>query len=91
MQIVLEIIVEFIMELFLEAGLEGAENTKLPRKVRIGCMIFSSLLLIAFIIALGYLFLAWENIILRIIAIGVILLVVSILISLWWKFLKSSK
>lgn len=84
----MELLFEILFELLVGGSVEGANDNELPKGIRIGLLIFASLvylLLTAFFI---WLFLTSGNMVLKILAAGVALFFVAGLIFLWRKVMK---
>lgn len=84
----MELLFEILFELLVGGSVEGASDNELPKGIRIGLLIFASLvylLLTAFFI---WLFLTSGNMVLKILSAGVALFFVAGLIFLWRKVMK---
>lgn len=84
----MELLFEILFELLVGGSVEGANDNELPKGIRIGLLIFASLvylLLTAFFI---WLFLTSGNMVLKILSAGVALFFVAGLIFLWRKVMK---
>lgn len=91
MEWLLELIVEFILEVVVGGSIEGVSDSKLPKGVRIGLLIFATLIYVAFTAFFIYLSFVEDNIVVKVISIGVVIFFVGLFVSLWRKVLKARK
>lgn len=87
----MEVILELLVELVVGGSLEGANDRELPMRLRIGLLIFASLIYAFFAVFFVWLLLTAESICLKIIAGGVLVFEVSSFVGLWRKVLKEKK
>lgn len=86
-----ELLFEIIFELVVGGSIEGANDNELPKVVRICLLIFATLIYIAFTAFFVWLLWSSENVFVKILAAGIVMLFVGVLISLWCKVLKARK
>lgn len=87
----MELLFEIIFDLVVGGSLDGANDNELPKAVRIGLLIFATLLYVTFVVFFIWLLWTSENAFVKILAIGIIMLFVGVFISLWRKVLKAKK
>ena len=87
----MEVLIELILELLIGGSLEGANDSSLPKGVRLGLLIFATLLYIVFTAFFVLLFFDLDNLFGKIISAGVVLFFVGEFIYLWCKVLKAKK
>lgn len=87
----MELLFEIIIDLVVESSLDGVNDSRLPLGLRIGLLVFASLIYILFTGFFVWLLLTEENIIVKVISAGVILLFVGVFISLWRKVMKAKR
>lgn len=88
----MELLFEIILELVVGGSLDGANDNELPKVVRIGLLIFATLIYVAFIVL--FIWLIWtseKNAFVKILATGIVMLFVGVFIFLWRKVLKARK
>lgn len=87
----MEFLFELLFELIVGGSIEGASDSTLPKAVRMGLLIFATLIYV--VLTAFFICLLWksESIIVKVLAAGVIILFVGVLISLWHKVLKARK
>ena len=86
-----ELLFEIIFELVVGGSIEGANDNELPKVVRIGLLIFTTLIYVAFTAFFVWLLWSSENVFVKILAAGIVMLFVGVFISLWCKVLKARK
>lgn len=84
----MELLIEILLELVVGVSLEGANDGGLPKEVRIGLLIFATLIYIVFVAFFVGLFLTLENIFGKIISAGVVIFFIGAFIHMWRKALK---
>ena len=87
----MELLFEIIFELVVGTSIEGANDNELPKAVRIGLVIFASLIYVIFTVFFVWLFWSSENTLVKVIAAAIVVLFVGVFISLWRKVLKARK
>lgn len=87
----MELLFEILFELIVGGSLEGAADHDLPKPLRIGLLIFVTLVYVAF--AAVFIWLLWtaKSVIVKVISAGVILLLIGVFFALWRKVLKAKK
>lgn len=84
----MELLVEILFELLVGGSVAGANDNELPRGIRIGLLIFASLVYLLLTGFFVWLFLTAENMVLKVLSAGVALCFVAGLIFLWRKVMK---
>lgn len=87
----MDLLFELLFELVIGISLDGVNDSKLPRGLRIGLLIFASLLYMIFATFFVWLLLTVENIFVKVLLGGVVLLFVGVFIALWCKVIKAKK
>ncbi len=87
----MDLLIELILELVVGATLEGANDSELPKGLRIGLLIFATLIYIAFVALFVGLFLTLENVFGKIISAGVVIFFIGGFIHMWRKALKAKE
>lgn len=87
----MELLFEIIFDLVIGGSIEGANDNELPKGVRIGLLIFATLVYVALMMLFIWLLWTSENIFVKILAAGIVMLFVGVFISLWRKVLKARK
>lgn len=87
----MELLLELLFDLVVGGSLDGVNDSKLPRGLRIGLLIFASLIYAIFTAFFVFLLLTAENIFLKVISGGIVLLVIGVFIFLWHKVIKAKK
>lgn len=87
----MELLFEILFELVVGSSLDGANDSELPKGLRIGLLIFVSLIYAIFTAFFVWLLLTADNILLKVISGGVVLLIVGVFIILWRKVIKAKK
>lgn len=84
----MELLFEILFELLVGGSVEGANDNELPKGVRIGLLIFASLIYLLLTGFFVWLFLTAESMVLKVLSAGVALFFVVGLIFLWRKVIK---
>lgn len=84
----MELLFEILFELLVGGSVEGANDNELPKGVRIGLLIFASLVYLLLTGFFVWLFLTAESMVLKVLSAGVALFFVVGLIFLWRKVIK---
>ncbi len=87
----MELLFEIIFELAVGGSIDGANDNQLPKAVRIGLLIFATLIYVAFTVFFIWLMCSSENTFVKVLAAGIVMLFVGVFISLWCKVLKAKK
>lgn len=82
---------EILLQIVLDGGTEVIEQHKLSKKARIVICALITLIFSVFIAFLIWVFITNNNILLRVIDVGVIIFLVAYLISLWRKIVLSKR
>lgn len=88
MDLLFELLSEILLELVVGSSLDGVNDSKLQRGIRIGLLICASLIYTIFTGFFVWLLLTAENIFLKVVSGGVVLLVAGVFIALWCKVIK---
>lgn len=87
----MELLFEIIIDLVVGSSLDGVNDSRLPVGLRIGLLFFASLIYILFAGFFVWLLLTEENIFVKVISAGVVLLVVGVFTVLWRKVMKAKR
>lgn len=87
----MELLFEIIFELVVGGSIDGANDNQLPKAVRIGLLIFATLIYVAFTVFFICLMCSSENTFVKVLSAGIVMLFVGVFISLWCKVLKAKK
>lgn len=87
----MELLFEILFELVIGGSLEGVNDENIPYGLRIGLLIFASLIYTVFTALFVWLLLTAENIFLKAVSGIVTLLLVGVFIALWCKLIREKK
>lgn len=87
----MELLIELLLELVVGVTLEGANDSELPKGIRIGLLIFATLIYVAFVALFVALFLTLENVFGKIISAGVVVFFIGAFIHMWRKALRAKE
>lgn len=87
----MEFLFELLFELVVGGSICGANDSELPKGLRIGLLVFASLIYAIFTAFFVWLLLTSEKILLKVISGGVVVLFVGVFIALWCKVIKTKK
>lgn len=82
---------EILLQIVLDGGTEVIEQHKLSKKSRIVICALITIIFSVFIAFLIWVFITNNNILIRVIDVGVIIFLVAYLISLWRKIVLSKR
>ena len=87
----MELLFEILFELIVGGSLEVAADHEFPKPVRVGLLMFATLVYVA--VTVFFLWLLWtsNSVIVKVISAGVVLLFICAFFSLWRKVLKAKK
>lgn len=87
----MELLFEILLELIIGGSLEGVNDSELPKGLRIGLLIFSSLIYLLFTAIFVWLLFTSEHILLKVISGAVVLFFIGVFVFLWIKVIKAKK
>ncbi len=87
----MDLLFEFLFELIVGSILDGVNDSKLPRRLRVDLLIIASLIYTIFAAFFVWLILTSKNMFLKIVLGAVVLLFASVFITLWHKVIKAKK
>ena len=87
----MDILIEILLEIIIGGTVEGATSEAVPKGVRYALLIFVSLLMLAVIVGCVWLFIISQKIIIKILLLGLAILFIVFLSSMWNKLLKFKK
>ncbi len=87
----IEFLIEIILELTVGWGVEVANDCKLPRKVRIGWLVFVTLVYLVLVGLCVWLVITSDYVWGRVLSAGVVLFLVGMFVHFWRKVLKAKE
>ena len=87
----MECLFEILFELIVGGSLDGAADSEWPKAVRIGLLIFATLVYVAITAFFVWLFLTSGPVVVKVVSAGVVLLFVGGFAALWRKVMKAKK
>lgn len=87
----MEFLFEILLELIVGGSLDGAADSELPKAVRIGLLIFATLVYAAITAFFIWLFLTSGSAVVKVVSASVVLLFVGGFGALWRKVMKMKK
>lgn len=87
----MELLFEFLVEILVGGSLEGVIEPDLPKGIRIGLLIFSTLLYMLFSVFFVWLLITSESIVLKLLSGVIVLFIIGVFIFLWHKTIVAKK
>ncbi len=84
----MELLFEILFEVIIGGSLEGASDSTLPKGVRIGLLVFASLIYSALTALFVWQFFIAKDIVLKIISGGVAALFIGLFFVLWCRLIR---
>lgn len=84
----MELLIELLFELFVGGSIEAVNDDEIPRLIRIGLLIFVSLVYLIFILLLLWILFNTQSIFIKVLMFGIIVFLIFSFVKLWKKVLN---
>ena len=85
----MEILLEFLLEVIIGGAFDVADDEEVPKRFRIGCLSFVTLIYLVFVGLFVYLLVGTAEVVVKVISAGVLLLFAVAFIKVWRNVIKS--